>query len=58
MTKMCRDQEISMSVLLKIGNYLDCDISEIMEFVKDKYRRGTICGAYRFEVFYKKEFVG
>lgn len=35
MTKMRRDQEISMSILLKIGDYLDCDISEIMEFVKD-----------------------
>lgn len=35
MTKMRRDQEISMSILLKIGGYLDCDISEIMEFVKD-----------------------
>nr|WP_055230848.1 helix-turn-helix transcriptional regulator [uncultured Roseburia sp.] len=58
MTKMHRDQKISMSVLLKIGDYLDCGISEIMEFVKDKYWRGTIRGAYRFEVFYKKEFVG
>ena len=55
---MQRDQKISMSVLLKIGDYLDCGISEIMEFVKDKYWRGTIRGAYRFEVFYKKEFVG
>lgn len=35
MTKMRRDQEVSMSVLLKIGEYLDCDISEIMEFVKE-----------------------
>lgn len=35
MTKMRRDQEVSMSVLLKIGDYLDCDISEIVEFVKE-----------------------
>ena len=34
MTKMRRDEEVSMSVLLKIATYLDCDISDICEFVK------------------------
>lgn len=35
MTKMSRDEEVAMSVLLKIATYLDCDISEICEFVKE-----------------------
>lgn len=34
MTKLRRDEEVSMSVLLKIATYLDCDISDICEFVK------------------------
>mgnify|MGYP000993848881 CR=1 FL=1 len=34
MTKMRRDEEVAMSVLLKIATYLDCDISDICEFVK------------------------
>lgn len=33
MTKMRRDEEVSMSVLLKISNYLKCDISDMVEFV-------------------------
>ncbi|MDD3186160.1 MAG: helix-turn-helix transcriptional regulator [Anaerostipes sp.] len=36
MTKMRRDEEVAMSVLLKIATYLDCDISDICEFVKEK----------------------
>ena len=32
MTKMRRDEEVSMGVLL---NYLNCDISDMVEFVKD-----------------------
>lgn len=35
MTKMRRNEEVSMGVLLKIANYLDCDISDICEFVKE-----------------------
>lgn len=35
MTKMRRDEEVSMGVLLKIANYLNCDISDMVEFVKD-----------------------
>lgn len=35
MTKLRRDEEVSMSVLLKIATYLECDISEICEFVKE-----------------------
>ncbi len=34
MTKMRKDEEVSMSVLLKIANYLDCDISDMCEFIK------------------------
>lgn len=41
--KGCRDvskyddknEEVAMSVLLKIATYLDCDISDMCEFVKD-----------------------
>lgn len=36
LTKMRKDGEMSMSVLLKIATYLDCDISDICEFVKDE----------------------
>ncbi len=35
MTKMRRDEEVAMSVLLKIATYLECDISDICEFVKN-----------------------
>ena len=35
LTKMRKDEEVSMSVLLKIATYLDCDISDICEFVKE-----------------------
>lgn len=35
MTKLRKDEEVSMSVLLKIATYLDCDISAICEFVKE-----------------------
>ena len=35
LTKMRKDEEVSMSVLLKIATYLECDISDICEFVKE-----------------------
>lgn len=35
MHKMRKDGEVSVSVLLKIATYLDCDISDVCEFVKD-----------------------
>lgn len=34
MTKMTKDEEVSMGIILKIANYLDCDISDMMELVK------------------------
>ena len=36
MTKLRRDEEVSMNVLLKIATYLDCDISDICEFIKEE----------------------
>ena len=36
MTKLRKDEEVSMSILLKIATYLDCDISDICEFVKEE----------------------
>lgn len=36
MTKLRKDEEVSMAVLLKIATYLDCDISAICEFVKEE----------------------
>ena len=36
MTKMRRDEEVSMNVLLKIATYLDCDISDICEFIREE----------------------
>lgn len=41
MTKMRKNEEVSMSVLLKIAAYLDCDISDMVEFVKEN---NTITG--------------
>lgn len=35
MTKMRRDEEVSMSVLLKIAEYLKCDVGELVEFIQD-----------------------
>ena len=36
MTKLRRDEPVSMLILLKIAEYLNCDISDICEFVKEK----------------------
>ena len=44
MTKMRKDEEVSMSALLKIASYLDCDISDICEFVKDESEVGEMNG--------------
>lgn len=44
MTKMRKDEEVSMSVLLKIASYLVCDISDICEFVKDESEVGEMNG--------------
>ena len=35
LTKMRKDEEVSVSVILKIATYLECDISDICEFVKE-----------------------
>ncbi|MGN0150277.1 MAG: helix-turn-helix domain-containing protein [Clostridia bacterium] len=35
MTKLRRDEVVSMTVLLKIADCLDCDISNICEFVRE-----------------------
>lgn len=44
MTKMRKDEEVSMSVLLKIASYLDCDISDICEFVKEDQGKDELNG--------------
>lgn len=36
MTKLRRDEPVSMLILLKIAEYLDCDICDICEFVKEE----------------------
>lgn len=35
MTRLRRDEYVSIKVLLKIAAYLDCDISDICQFVKE-----------------------
>lgn len=35
-TKLGRNQEVALSVLLKIAEVLDCDAGDIMSFIKDK----------------------
>ena len=34
-TKLRRNQEVALSVLLKIAETLDCDAGDLMSFVKD-----------------------
>lgn len=34
-TKLRRNQEVVLSVLLKIADVLDCDVADMMSFVKD-----------------------
>ena len=34
-TKLGRNQEVALSVLLKIAEVLDCDAGDIMSFVKE-----------------------
>jgi len=33
-TKLRRNQEVSLSVLLKIAEVLDCDVGDMMSFIK------------------------
>lgn len=34
-TKLRRNQEVALSVLLKIADVLNCDASDMMSFIKD-----------------------
>jgi len=34
-TKLRRNQEVALSVLLKIAEVLECDVCDMMSFVKD-----------------------
>ncbi len=34
-TKMRKNQEIALSVLLKIADIMDCDAGDMMEFIKE-----------------------
>ncbi len=34
-TKLRRNQEVALSVLLKIADVLDCDATDMMSFIKD-----------------------
>ena len=35
-TKLRRNQEVALSVLMKIADVLDCDAGDIMNFVKEE----------------------
>lgn len=35
LTKMRKEEEVSMGVLLKIAKYLSCDISDMVEFINE-----------------------
>lgn len=35
MTRLRRDEDVSIKVLLKIATCLDCDISDLCQFVKE-----------------------
>ena len=34
LTKLCRNQSVSMEVLMKIAEVMDCNIGDMMDFVK------------------------
>ena len=36
MTKLRRDEPVSMLILLKIAEYFDCDIRDMCEFIKEE----------------------
>ena len=36
MTKLRRDEPVSILILLKTAKYLDCDISDMCEFIKEE----------------------
>lgn len=36
-TKLRRNQEVSLSVLLKIAEVLDCDAADMISFIKDDH---------------------
>ena len=36
MTKLRRDDPVAMLILLRIAEYLDCDISDMCEFIKEE----------------------
>ena len=36
MTKLRRDEPVSMLILLKTAKYLDCGISDMCEFIKEE----------------------
>lgn len=36
MSKLNKGEEVALSVLMRICNYLDCDIGDICEIVRDK----------------------
>lgn len=36
MTKLNRNDEVALSILIRICEYLDCDIGDICEVVQDK----------------------
>ena len=35
LTKMKRDEEVSLSILLRIADYFNCNIGDICDFVKE-----------------------
>ena len=35
MTKLRKNEEVALSVLLRICKYLDCNIGDVCEFIKD-----------------------
>ena len=42
MTRMRKDQDVSMAVLGRICDVLDCDYGDIVEYIKDDTAKGSI----------------
>lgn len=46
MTKLNKSEEVSLSILLRICDYLNCDIGDICEAVQWTRNRSVICAAF------------
>ena len=49
MSKLNKGEEVALSVLLRICEYLNCDIGDICSVVKPKHEDKQICEVLKYE---------